>query len=613
MRFKKVFSTIAVAAIAVGGMVMGASAAFADVAADISSTTITLTASNKAQLEGHTFSAIKLADYSSDGQGYVSVTTVKDNENVYNKIVDAAKTSNGDEDLPAGIDPIAYISGASNTSALTDDDQTLGEDNSTSTKPWTGQVRTFVNDLTNDDTLKNAATVVELGEVTGSDENGYSAELNMGAAGLHLIFDTTAADETAKGQDVNAIPMLVGTAIKNASNKFVDENGDETNKWPATYMGTVAIKNQTTTVNKTVNGKKQISASIGDTVNYAIDAPLPTTTGFGPTNKYIFTLTDTPGIGQDLQLQTTARDARATDKFKVFIDMDNDRSYSDGDVLLNRYGTNDSEDQKALGYNLYWIDGATTSGAGDTAKANGTGKFQVDLSAYVSSEAYQDAHEQYDGKNIVVTYSATLNNEAPDAGVMNDVAVDSQNAVAKDQTRITYGGFSFTKTDATGTDLTGAKFAIKNSTGKYLKQENGVWKEAADAAASERGGDVENDEETATFTYTGLADGTYTVEETQTPTGYMSNAKVTFTVTITNGVAVYFNETDLINGGNDQGTANGTGAITDYTVKNYKSISQLPLTGGAGVALFTIVGLLLIGAGAAVHMRNRNSSQALRY
>ena len=118
-------------------------------------------------------------------------------------------------------------------------------------------------------------------------------------------------------------------------------------------------------------------------------------------------------------------------------------------------------------------------------------------------------------------------------------------------------------------------------------------------------------EETATFTYTGLADGTYTVEETQTPTGYLSSAKVTFTVTIKNGLAVHFDETDFINGGNDQGSAEGTEEVTGYKVKNYKSISQLPLTGGAGIALFTIVGLLLVGAGVTVSMRNRSSSHAL--
>ena len=209
MSLKKVFSTIAAAAIAVGGLAIGASAASADEATF--GTAITLTASDKSQLEGHTFSAIRLADYASDTDGYVSVTTVKDNDSVYNKIVAAATASNGDEALPEGIDPVAYISGASTMGALTDDDQNAGQDNSTSSKPWTGSVRTFVNDLTNDDTLKNAATAVTLGEITESDENGYSATLNMETAGLYLIFDTTDAEETAKGQDVNAIPMLVGT------------------------------------------------------------------------------------------------------------------------------------------------------------------------------------------------------------------------------------------------------------------------------------------------------------------------------------------------------------------------------------------------------------------
>ena len=138
-----------------------------------------------------------------------------------------------------------------------------------------------------------------------------------------------------------------------------------------------------------------------------------------------------------------------------------------------------------------------------------------------------------------------------------------------------------------------------------------MWKTVDTADASARGGDVdENGEETAKFTYTGLADGTYTVEETQAPTGYLSSAKVTFKVTIKNGKAVHFDETDLVNGNNDKGSADGTDEITGYKVKNYKSISQLPLTGGAGIALFTIVGLLLVGAGVTVHMKNRTGNRA---
>ena len=566
MSLKKVFSTIAAAAIAVGGLAIGASAASADEATF--GTAITLTASDKSQLEGHTFSAIRLADYASDTDGYVSVTTVKDNESVYNKIVAAATASNGDEALPEGIDPVAYISGASTMGALTDDDQNAGQDNSTSSKPWTGSVRTFVNDLTNDDTLKNAATAVTLGEITESDENGYSATLNMETAGLYLIFDTTDAEETAKGQDVNAIPMLVGTDIMGASNRFVDENGDETAQWPATYMGTVAVKNQTTTVSKTVNGEEQISASIGDTVHYQFSAPLPTTTGFSASNPYTFKLTDTPGVGQEIDMYTGNTNSYGNSTFTVFIDMNENGQFDDGDVRLPRVSTNDT-----TGKGFTFTDGNGTGLAnyeGAHFTGNNTSQFVIDLAKFVSSDDYQTS--DYAGKNVVVKYNATITANAQNGKVPNKVEVNSQNAKAEDSTKITYGGFSFTKTDAAGNDLTGAKFAIKNSDNKYLKWENGVW--------------------------------------TQAPTGYLSSAKVTFKVTIKNGKAVHFDETDLVNGNNDKGSADGTDEITGYKVKNYKSISQLPLTGGAGIALFTIVGLLLVGAGVTVHMKNRNGNRA---
>ena len=754
MKLKKVFSTIAAAALAVSGMAMGASAAFADDAADISSTTITLTASNKAQLEGHTFSAIKLADYASDGQGYVSVTTAPSDQNVYNKIVAAAKASNGGEDLPANIDPIAYISGVSTLSALTDDDQTLGEDNSTSTKPWTGEVRTFVNDLTDDDTLKNVATAVELGAIAESG-NGYSADLNMGAAGLYLIFDTTVGQNASTA----AIPMLVGTAIRNASNKFVDENGDETTKWPATYMGKVAIKNETTSVTKSVDAT---TSKVGDTVHYTVKAPLPTTTGFSAANPYDFTLTDTPGVGQNVTIDTNKNAADAT--FKVFVDVDGNGEYNDGDVLLPRIGSNSTD---ANGYKLKYTNGGGVTAPSDFVGSGEVG-FIVDLANFVSSEDYQNGG--YAGKNIVVKYQATITANAPSSGVVNDVKVNARSAVADDHTTVTLktdGKFSFTKTDAEGADLTGAKFVLKDAEGNYYKQDG---TKAASKEDAERGGDVEktqtagenvaaeatasatftpswnnvaalndgdvpdtitgtaedqkkvwgsnsnvsdsetvtytfaqqqtlasmkvklwqdgsgvflpkslevsdangaavnnltvsditdadwvtltfdpvatnainlklvkqnNDrngvaisewqvytagsetsKETARFSYTGLADGTYTVEETQAPEGYLDSVLVKFNVTIKDGVAVYFDQTDLSNDTNDKGAADGTEGITDYSVKNFKTvqqvISQLPLTGGAGIAMFTIVGLLLVGAGAAVYVKNRNGNRALR-
>lgn len=44
---------------------------------------------------------------------------------------------------------------------------------------------------------------------------------------------------------------------------------------------------------------------------------------------------------------------------------------------------------------------------------------------------------------------------------------------------------------------------------------------------------------------------------------------------------------------------------TDKTVKNVKSITQLPLTGAAGTTLFTVVALLVAGAGVTVAVKSR--------
>lgn len=42
-----------------------------------------------------------------------------------------------------------------------------------------------------------------------------------------------------------------------------------------------------------------------------------------------------------------------------------------------------------------------------------------------------------------------------------------------------------------------------------------------------------------------------------------------------------------------------------YKVKNVKNVTQLPLTGAAGTTLFTVVALLVAGAGVAVALKSR--------
>lgn len=98
----------------------------------------------------------------------------------------------------------------------------------------------------------------------------------------------------------------------------------------------------------------------------------------------------------------------------------------------------------------------------------------------------------------------------------------------------------------------------------------------------------------------GLAAGTYVVEETKAPTGYAENLEVTFNVTVKNdGIA------ELVQDAKHQVDPK-TG-----TVLNVKSITQLPLTGAAGTALFTVIGVLLVGAAMTVLVKSRSVKHQL--
>ncbi|OZG65613.1 hypothetical protein BHAP_0561 [Bifidobacterium hapali] len=99
----------------------------------------------------------------------------------------------------------------------------------------------------------------------------------------------------------------------------------------------------------------------------------------------------------------------------------------------------------------------------------------------------------------------------------------------------------------------------------------------------------------------GLSAGTYTVTETAVADGYLTNVKPTFTVTIADDGTVTF--------GSDTWNLVDN---TTKTVKNVKSITQLPLTGAAGTALFTVLGILLAGAAVTVYTKSRSTNRALR-
>lgn len=215
-------------------------------------------------------------------------------------------------------------------------------------------------------------------------------------------------------------------------------------------------------------------------------------------------------------------------------------------------------------------DRALTKDTDYTVAQNKNGTFTVTISSIQKQTA---------GALITVTYVAKVT-EAEAAGnkaVTNTVMLSDNGAEATDSTTITNSGFSFTKTDAQGNPLAGATFTIRVP---------GV--DGSFTATSDKNG---------TVTFKGLADGTYEVNETTVPNGFQQSLRAKFNATIDNG-EVKFRGTDV------WGLAPKESS-DKYQVKNVKNVTQLPLTGAAGATLFTVVALLVAGAGVAVALKSR--------
>ena len=212
-------------------------------------------------------------------------------------------------------------------------------------------------------------------------------------------------------------------------------------------------------------------------------------------------------------------------------------------------------------------------------KGNGTNEFTVTVIPAKLAELA--------GKTIVVTYKAVVNSEATGNGVNNKLV---KNDGSYDTVTTKLFSFNFEKRDNDGKALAGATFKLSvadNQTG-MLPTVNG--QEYGTTQTSGGNGNV---------TFSGLKAGTYTVTETQAPQGYMNTFLPSFTVTIDKNGNATFDE-----------DAFGLVNTSEKTVKNIKSITQLPLTGAAGTMLFTVVALLVAGAGVTIAIKSRQNAEA---
>lgn len=195
---------------------------------------------------------------------------------------------------------------------------------------------------------------------------------------------------------------------------------------------------------------------------------------------------------------------------------------------------------------------------------------------------------------LLITYDAKLdlNAAVADAANPNTVKLTYGSKPDKnffeDQAKVWTAKVNVNKRVASsaGQPLEGAGFKLKNSDNKYYKWDatNGVtW--VAKASADEI---FTNAQGALTTEFKGLANGTYTLEETTIPKGY--NKMDDTTVTIADSDATNTNLSQVKTVINNAGTV-------------------LPSTGGIGTTIFYIIGtLLVIGAGILLVTRRRMSA-----
>lgn len=218
---------------------------------------------------------------------------------------------------------------------------------------------------------------------------------------------------------------------------------------------------------------------------------------------------------------------------------------------------------------------------------------------------------------LVITYTAVVNKDiiAADGKVSNTASVsrDGEAWIPPVEIDSRTGGFELHKygvgNDANG--LAGATFnvfegsAVSKTPLRFVEVGDGVYRLAE---AGENGDDVSANVVTTTgnVRITGLKSGAYTLKEIGFVNGYAKNFVPTFTVKLEINQKTGASTVKLV-GDNNLGLASmgGTDEAKVIQVKNVKSITQLPLTGAAGTALFTIVALVMAGAGLALVFRVR--------
>ena len=329
------------------------------------------------------------------------------------------------------------------------------------------------------------------------------------------------------------------------------------------YKGEIDVKNQDKDIppTKTVTGDTDKTVSVGDTLSYTIEGTVPSTTGQSADYTYVFNDYASAGLSID------------THKTNVKV-------YVEGS-------------EQPLADTEYTVTPADQTVTGDGTNVT----FSVTL-----TKAALDKLQDKAGKKLSVKYDATVTDDAKINTVTNAAeVVNGGNSSGQGTPVELYSNkFDFTKVFADKSEVKNAQFTLYDAEG-----ENAIQRDGQDYVVTSGANGL--------VAFDGLKNGTYTIKETKVADG-AQNVTGTFKVTLTYNETtkttdVLFSDTAL---SDPYDLVKFTDNNTKATVTNVKSITQLPLTGAAGTALFTVIGLLLAGAAATVALKSRETKRALR-
>ncbi|WEV46587.1 isopeptide-forming domain-containing fimbrial protein [Bifidobacterium sp. ESL0690] len=616
---------------------------------------------DKSMLEGHQFKAVRIGTYANakgivngDGTtGVLNAVSVGTDPQITAEAATALREVKGsDADVHYQGNPVGEVAAKWLGFAGQANSDTANEDTTSNNggvgHAWDGKLRQFVSNVfysAKFGALLGAAaaqpTDASAATVTG---DKMTVSISGLLPGIYMVDDVTgeagaagaagksgAAAPKAAG---NSIPMLVSTGI---TSEGVTYNKIGTSK---ETLGVVDMKNDAPTVDKALDTDENNNASIGGKLHYKLTGSVPLTTGF---HRYIYTMVDRPqqlGLhfvsGSEKVMVGTTQLSAANGDYKVTAHAAADGKFQDipGDdstdyvvfdlspsILKFRY-----RDSIVITYTMSITDDADGGQLQNGATLSYSSDINNQPSAANSSDPTVATIDPATGNvsngagNGSLASNATSPENPASVASFRKFSVVTKPKLAWDNakdeaTRDAIDGLTGVKyqlfaADAKPSEAKAGEGSAMASALKFIKLGDGHYKLVAAQNASNNTfvSDLEVGSD-GKLTFDGLGKGDYSVRELTRPAGYSDTFMPVFNVHVeadaaNAGKSIYTNESDSWNLVAPHATA--VSSDKPIVVLAITSISQLPLTGGAGIILaLLVIVLLAVATGTLIMVRRR--------